>query len=74
MMRHVFYAGQHYGSWTLQVWVGSGIALTIPDGAYLLMTEGPSWYHKKSGSFEYVIPSDVPPELKTLCLLLDIPL
>lgn len=72
MMRHVFYAGQLYGSWTLQVWVGSGIALTIPDGAYLLMTEGPAWYRMQSNGYDYVLPSDVPSELKTLCLLLGI--
>lgn len=72
LMRHVFYAGQLHATYHLQEWVSGSRSLEVPDGAYLLMTEGHRWYLRQWSSFTPLNLCDVPAELKTLCLLLDI--
>lgn len=72
MMRHVFYAGQHYGSYTFEEWKST--VMNLPDGAYVRYSESSDWYIHRHCSFTILTSDDLPPELKTLCLLLDIPL
>lgn len=62
----VFYADQVYS--TSSKWT-QGYAL--PDGAYQLAPGG-YWYIIKYGGNMSIPRSDVPPELRTLCLLLGI--
>ena len=72
-MRHLFYAGQLHASFTHQEWLMKHGRCDIPDGTYLLQTEGPSWYVYRWCAFTPINHSDVPTELQVLCLLLDIP-
>lgn len=73
LMRHVFYAGQLYGSYPLQEWIQGSLSLEMPDGAYLLVTEGRRWYIRQWSGYTPINLCDVPIELRALCLILDIP-
>ena len=72
-MRHLFYAGQLHASFTINEWGREYRSQWVPDGAYLLQTEGPSWYLYQWCSFTPINLCDVPAELQMLCMLLDIP-
>lgn len=65
--RHtLFYAGLIYAEYEL--WPAS---IDVPDGAYMFSRAG-SWFIFQHGSFSGINLCDVPPELRTLCLLMGI--
>ena len=68
LYRHVFYAGQLYETYTYEEWKG----VVLPDGAFIRFSEQGNWYHYCWHTFVPLNNCDVPPELKTLCLLLGI--
>ena len=68
--RHVFYAGRVYGEYSFEEWKPA--VLDIPEGAYVLYTESNNVYLYQFNSFIPCNYSDIPAEIKTLCLLLGI--
>lgn len=71
-MRHytVFYGQQIYGEFSHSIH-----AYELPDGCYIRITgitETSYWCQKIASGFESIDSTDLPKEIKTLCLLMEI--
>ena len=72
LLRHVFYADRLYGTYTFDEWVKRHNHEDIPDGAYLLLPEGPKWYIRRYSTYLPIDIEDVSLPCRALALLLGI--
>ena len=70
LLRHVFYADRLYGTYTFYEWVKPYSHEDIPNGAYLLLPEGPKWYIRRYSTYFHMDIEDVPLTCRALALLL----
>ena len=70
LLHHVFYADRLYGTYTFDEWEKRHNHEDIPDGAYLLLPEGPKWYIRRYSAYLPMDIGDVSLACRALALLL----